>query len=159
MKRFFCILISLILTLSLTLTAFAATKSQLQKDKEANQSKLDQAQSKADEIAGNKAAAQADVDESQQQLVELLSNVAILEDDIKKKDEEITKAKSDYDAAAAEEQKIADGEACDCRHDVKRGKFGDFQPEIGAGQLLFPFLGELPVTDDVVQLVAEIAGW
>ena len=93
------------MTLSLTLSAFAATKTQIQKDKEANQSKLDEAQSKADEIADSKADAEAEVDESQAQLVELLSNVAILEDDMKKKDDEIAKAETDYEAAEAEEKK------------------------------------------------------
>lgn len=105
MKRIFCILISFILILSLSLTAYASTRSQLQNDKKANEDKLNEAQSKAEEIESDKAEAEAAVDESQTQLVELLSNVAILEDDIKKKDDEIAQAQIDYDAAEAEEQK------------------------------------------------------
>ena len=85
--------------------AYAATKSDLQKDKAASQSGLKDAQNKASELEGQKSDAQEQVDESQQQLVTLLSNVDILESDIKKKDTEIADAQTQYDAALAEEQK------------------------------------------------------
>ena len=105
MKRVFCVFLSLILSAALALSAYASTKSDLQNDKSANQNKLSEAQKEAEEAQQNRSDAQEAVDESQAQLVELLSNVDILEDDISKKDKEIAKAQSDYDAAAAEEQK------------------------------------------------------
>ncbi|MBQ9607424.1 MAG: C40 family peptidase [Lachnospiraceae bacterium] len=84
---------------------YADTKSDLQKDANANKSKLDQAQSEAESIESEKETAESELEEAQQQLVQLLAEVDILKSDIENKKAEIAQAEEDYDAAKKEEDR------------------------------------------------------
>lgn len=84
---------------------YADTKSDLQKDADANRSKLSQAQSEAENIASEKAGAEAELENAQQQLVQLLAEVDILKSDIENKKVEIAQAEEDYEAAKKEEER------------------------------------------------------
>ena len=86
-------------------SGYADTKTDLQRDANANQSKLSQAQAEAESIESEKEGAEAKLEDAQQQLVQLLAEVDILKSDIENKKAEIMQAKEDYDAAKKEEER------------------------------------------------------
>ncbi len=106
MKKTYIVLFSYILSVVLTVTVFAEpSKSDLKKDKAANQDKLNAVNEEIGEIEGQQEEAQAQADAAQEQLIALLANVDILKSDIANKEVEQQQAQEAYDAAEAEEQK------------------------------------------------------
>ena len=85
--------------------AFAVTKSQLQKDADANKQKMEQANAEAGNIESEKEEAEEELAYAQEQLVQLLAEVEILKSDIENKKAEIEQAQTDYDAAKTEEER------------------------------------------------------
>ena len=85
--------------------AFAVTKSQLQKDADANKKKMEQANAEAGDIESEKEEAEEELAYAQEQLVQLLAEVDILKNDIENKKAEIEQAQEDYDAAKIEEER------------------------------------------------------
>ncbi len=86
-------------------SAFADTKSQLQKETAANQEKLDETEAEASDLESEKEMAEEELAEAQNRLVELIASVAILESDIEKKKEEIAQAEIELAAAEEEEER------------------------------------------------------
>ena len=110
LRRLLCVALSVVLSLSMTLSAVAepsstGSKSELNKDKKENENKLNEVNEEIGSIEEEKQVAEAEEQAMQAQLVELLANVDILKDDITRKQAEIEQAQIDYDAAEAEEQK------------------------------------------------------
>ena len=105
MKKILCVILSLVLSISCALTTLATSKSQLNKDKQENENKLNEVNEEISSIEGQKQEAEAEAEASQALLVELLANVEILKDDISRKEAEIVQAQEENDAAEAEEQK------------------------------------------------------
>ena len=85
--------------------AFAVTKSQLQKEADANKKKMEQANAEAGDIESEKEEAEEELAYAQEQLVQLLAEVDILKNDIENKKAEIEQAQEDYDAAKIEEER------------------------------------------------------
>lgn len=105
-------IVSLILTLAMLTEAgiygqpaLAVTKSQLQKDADANKQKMEQANAEAGDIESEKEEAEEELASAQEQLVQLLAEVEILKSDIENKKAEIEQAQIDYDAAKTEEER------------------------------------------------------
>ncbi len=83
----------------------AATKSQLNKQKENAQKQLESANEAVSEIASERSEAVAEVEEADHQLVQLLATIDILDDEISAKKIDVEKAGEEYEKASAEEQK------------------------------------------------------
>jgi len=85
--------------------AYAVTKTQLQKQKDEAQSKLNSANSKVGSIQEDRDEAEAEVEQIDQELVQLLAEMDILEDELAAKKEDVAQSEIDYDAAKADEEK------------------------------------------------------
>ena len=116
-KLFFCkkgrgtavravaLLLVSVFILSNTCSVLAVTSSQLQKEKNDAQNRLNAANEAVDEIAQQKQEAQEEADEVDRQLVQLLAELDILEDELAAKKVQVQEANEKYEAARAEEEK------------------------------------------------------
>lgn len=103
-KRVLCAILSFILCITAVVPTWAATASELKKQKEEAEKELNSLQENISSIEENKDAVAGELEELDMQLVDLLSTVEILEHDIDSKEVEIADATAAYDAAKADEE-------------------------------------------------------
>lgn len=100
--RFISIL-SIIVAMT-TNIVYAATSSQVKKQKEETEKNLNSIKSNINSLEKKKANLSSQISEKNNELVDLLVVIQVLEDDMARKEEEIKQAQADYDAAKEKEE-------------------------------------------------------
>jgi cell wall-associated NlpC family hydrolase len=87
-----------------TNTVYAATSSEIKKEKEKTESKLNSIKQNINSLEQKKSSITSQISEKNNELVDLLVVIQVLEDDMAAKEAEIAQAQADYDAAKAKEE-------------------------------------------------------
>lgn len=105
-KRFLCLTVGLILTLSQVIPVGATTrKEQLQQDKAQAQSQLAAQESKIDSLESQKAILAAEINQLDADLVNIMIEIGILEGELVDKETQIEETKAELEIAEANKQK------------------------------------------------------
>lgn len=105
-KRFLCLTVGLILTLSQVIPVGATTrKEQLQQDKAQAQSQLAAQESKIDSLESQKATLAAEINQLDADLVNIMIEIGILEGELADKETQIEETKAELEIAEANKQK------------------------------------------------------
>ncbi|WP_099467955.1 C40 family peptidase [Konateibacter massiliensis] len=105
MKKFVnTIIILSLVTAMFAETAFAATSSEIKKQKEQTESSLNSIKNNINSLEKKKANMSAQISETNSKLVDVLVVIQVLEEDMANKELEIEQAQADYDEAKAKEE-------------------------------------------------------
>ncbi len=104
-RRLLSLAMAVIICMSSTFSVAAVTKSELKKQQNATQKKLEGVNDKIDDLQGEKNDAQAEVEEVDTELVNLLGNIDILNGELESKQGEIDQAQIDYAVAKKDEER------------------------------------------------------
>lgn len=107
-KSIITTVLCVLLSISLSVPAFAVTSASLKKEKEATEAKLKSANAEVSELEQERAEAEAQEEALQEQLVTLLTAIDILEEEMQHQADKIDQAQMDYDAAKATEERQYD---------------------------------------------------
>lgn len=103
-KRTLYVITSLILALSISMSANAKSISELKKEKAETQKQLDQANKNVNSLTEQKKGVNEEIAEIDDQLVEVIASVSILEDEIAELKEQIKVKEKEYEEAKAVEE-------------------------------------------------------
>ena len=128
-RRSIRVFITVLLCMSISMSAQATSISELKKQKAETQKQLDNMNGSISGLNQQKKGITADINELDDQLVEVIASVSMIEDEIEELEEKIEVAKAEYDAAKAKE---------DAQYEAmkKRVKFMYEKGEISYVQLL-----------------------
>lgn len=128
-RRSIRVFITVLLCMSISMSAQATSISELKKQKAETQKQLDSVTGSISGLNQQKKGITADINELDDQLVEVIASVSMIEDEIEELEEKIEVAKAEYDAAKAKE---------DAQYEAmkKRVKFMYEKGEISYVQLL-----------------------
>lgn len=105
-KRFLCLTLGLLLTVSQVAPVGAATrKEQLKQDKAAAQSQLAAQESKIDSLESQKQTLSAEINQLDSDLVNIMVEIEILDGELSDKEAQIEQTKADLEVAEANKQK------------------------------------------------------
>lgn len=95
----------IVLSLSVSVPAYAKTIAEIQKEQAETQKQLDKANDSISSIAEQKKGITEELDQLDDLLVEILTSVSLIEDEIEEKREQIEETKIEYDIAKENEEK------------------------------------------------------
>ena len=102
-RRSIRVFITVLLCMSISMSAQATSISELKKQKAETQKQLDNMNGSISGLNQQKKGITADINELDDQLVEVIASVSMIEDEIEELEEKIEVAKAEYDAAKAKE--------------------------------------------------------
>lgn len=103
-KKMICIVLTLVISLSQIMPAYAATISELKKQLADTQNQLNAINGQAAGLEGKKDAVEEEIDELDGILVELMSSISLLQEEIEEKKEQIVQVQEELDAAIIREE-------------------------------------------------------
>lgn len=103
-KRIVCAALAIVLSLLPVVQAAAVTSSDVKKQKEETEEKLDSVNENIDDIESGKEVVEGEIEQIDDQLVDLLLTVDILTSDIEDKETQIQEAQVQYEEAQAKEE-------------------------------------------------------